>query len=41
MKREEPPCSKEDTLKWIKQLDEPVYPSLYETAEGYQNLIQE
>ena len=39
--KEEPARSKEDTLEWIKQLDEPVYPSLYETAEGYQNLVQE
>ena len=41
IKREEPPRSKENTLEWIKQLDEPVYPSLYKTAEGYQNLVCE
>ena len=41
IKREEPARSKENTLEWIKQLDEPVYPSLYETAEGYQNLVRE
>ena len=39
--KEQPPRSKENTLKWIKQLDEPVYPSIYEKEEGYQNTIRE
>ena len=39
--KEQPPRSRENTLKWIKQLDEPVYPSLYEKEEEYQNTIRE
>ena len=37
-KEELPP---ENTLKWIKELDQPIYPSMYETTEEYHNLVQE
>ena len=33
--------SKENSLKWIKQLDEPVYPSVYENEKEYQNVVRE
>ena len=35
------PRSKENTLQWIKELDQPIYPSMYETTEEYQNLVHE
>ena len=38
--KEELPRSKKNTFKWIKQLDQPIYPSLYKTADGYQNLVR-
>ena len=39
--KEELPRSKENTLKWIKELDQPIYPSMYETTEEYRDLVQE
>ena len=38
---EELPRLKENAFKWIKQLDQPIYPSMYETTEEYQNLVHE
>ena len=39
--KEELPRSKENTLKWIKELDQPIYPSMYEITEEYRELVQE
>ena len=39
--KEELPRSKENTLKWIKELDQAIYPSMYETTEEYRDLVQE